>query len=103
VSSPTILSSCISEADVTSATVLNNRVFSSLSLFLDETSIQRISESISYINELPASTQEAVRRVFADGYNEQFRVNLYISAAVLLSVLLVWERKLRRIDDMKEF
>ncbi|KAH8680619.1 drug resistance transporter EmrB/QacA subfamily [Xylariales sp. PMI_506] len=84
-----------------SATILNNHLAANLPTLLDANSIQEISDSVQYINTLPDSTRDAVRQVFADGYTQQLRVMLYFSAVVWLSVMLLVEKKPRRVTNIE--
>ncbi|KAI0017211.1 drug resistance transporter EmrB/QacA subfamily [Xylariomycetidae sp. FL0641] len=78
-----------------SATVLNNHLDAKLPGVLGPEDMGQIADSVQYINTLPGSTRNAVNKVFAEGYSEQFRVMTYFSAAVWLSSLLLCERRLR--------
>jgi hypothetical protein len=86
-----------------SATVLNNHLTSHLPSLLTSGDIQQISNSLQYINTLPDGVRDAVRQVFADGYNEQLRVMTYFSAVVWISSVLLWERKLRSVTDAQGY
>ena len=55
-----------------------------------------ISDSVSFIKSLDPEKEAVVREIFAQGYNEQMRVVMYISVAVFLASLLLWERNLRK-------
>jgi hypothetical protein len=83
--------------------VLNNHLSSTLPSLLSTSDIQRISDSLQYINTLPDSTRDTVRQTFADGYNNQLRVMLYFSAVVWVCTLMLWERKLRRVVDVEGY
>ncbi|KAL8732425.1 MAG: hypothetical protein Q9181_003971 [Wetmoreana brouardii] len=54
-----------------------------------------ISDSIKSIEDLDPNEKAFVRRVFAEGYNDQMRIMTYISAAVFLASLLLLERRPR--------
>ena len=86
-----------------SATVLNNHVNPRLGQLLSGEQLRQISESVQYISALPDGTRDTVRRVFADGYNAQMRVVLYINAGVFLGALALWERRPRSTANMKGF
>ncbi|KAH9908369.1 drug resistance transporter EmrB/QacA subfamily [Xylariomycetidae sp. FL2044] len=85
-----------------SSTVLNNYLSAHLPSILSQQDIKQISESVQYINSLPDSTRDAVRHVFAQGYGEQLRVMMYFSAAGWICSLVLWERRLRTVADVKE-
>lgn len=64
--------------------------------------MQQVAQALSFVNSLPDATQEAVRQVFADGYNNQMRAMLYFSVANwLCAALLLWEKRLRNVADVK--
>ncbi|KAI0132948.1 drug resistance transporter EmrB/QacA subfamily [Xylariales sp. AK1849] len=84
-----------------SSTVLNNFLSAHLPSLLDAEDIQRISDSLQYINTLPDASRDAVRQVFAGGYDAQLRLMTYFSVVVWVCALLVWERKPRRVSDVK--
>ncbi|KAK6852975.1 hypothetical protein PG995_011526 [Apiospora arundinis] len=85
-----------------SATILNNHLASRLPSFLSPSEMQQVSHSLSFLNSLPDATRDAVRQVFADGYNSQMRAMLYFSAATwLCAVVLLWEEKPRSITSVK--
>ncbi|KAK8060029.1 MFS multidrug transporter [Apiospora saccharicola] len=85
-----------------SATILNNHLASYLPPLLTPSEMQQVAQALSFVNSLPDATQEAVRQVFTDGYNSQMRVMLYFSAANWLrAALLLWEKKLRSVVDVK--
>ncbi|KXH68752.1 major facilitator superfamily transporter [Colletotrichum salicis] len=65
-------------------TILNNHLASSLPNHLTPSETQSISDSVQFIDSLPAPTRTAVRSVFSEGYNKQLRTMLYFSVAVLV-------------------
>lgn len=78
--------------------VLNENVRHGLTLVLSPQQISGVLQSVSSISDLDASAEKAVRRVFAEGYNQQMRIVTYFSAAVFLVSLLMWEKRPRRIE-----
>ncbi|KAL7627255.1 hypothetical protein AAE478_001444 [Parahypoxylon ruwenzoriense] len=78
-----------------SSTVLNNHLSANLPGLLSPWDIMQISDSVQYVNTLPDDTREAVRQVFADGFNAQMRVMMYFNVAVWIFALTLWERRLR--------
>ncbi|KAI1775503.1 hypothetical protein F4818DRAFT_51465 [Hypoxylon cercidicola] len=78
-----------------SSTVLNNHLASNLPFLLNPSDIRQISNSVQYVNTLPDVTRDAVRQVFADGFNAQLRVMMYFSVVVFVLSLILWERRLR--------
>lgn len=85
------------------ATILNNHLASSLPNHLTPSEMQSISDSVQFMDSLPAPTRTAVRSVFSEGYNKQLRTMLYFSVAVLVSLTLMWDRNLKRARDMKGY
>ncbi|KAK8080260.1 major facilitator superfamily domain-containing protein [Apiospora hydei] len=84
------------------ATILNNHLASHLPPLLTPMEMQQVAQSLSFVNGLPDATRDAVRQVFADGYNSQMRAMLYFSAATwVFAALLLWEKKLRTVVDVK--
>ncbi|KAK8119284.1 major facilitator superfamily transporter [Apiospora kogelbergensis] len=85
-----------------SATILNNHLASRLPSLLTSSEMQQVSQSLSFVSSLPDATRDAVREVFAEGYNTQMRAMLYFSAATwLCAAVLLWEKRLRTIVDVK--
>lgn len=78
--------------------VQNEHVRHGLTLVLSPQQITGVLQSVSSISNLDASAEKAVRRVFAEGYNQQMRIMTYFSAVVFLVSLLTWERRPRRIE-----
>ncbi|KAK6957287.1 hypothetical protein Daesc_000069 [Daldinia eschscholtzii] len=74
-----------------SSTVLNNHLASALPALLSPADIKQISDSVQHINTLPDTTRDAVRQVFADGFNTQLRVMMYFSVAVWVFAASLWE------------
>ena len=78
-----------------SSTILNNHLASNLPSLLSPADIQQIADSVQYVNTLPDATRDAVRQVFADGFNTQLRAMMYFSVVVWIFAATLWERKLR--------
>lgn len=89
--------------DQTRSTILNGFLSPRLSKLLTPAELQAISDSVQFVNGLPDTIREAVRKVFCDGYNEQLRVMLYFSVGAWLSTLLLWEKKLKRAKDIEGY
>ncbi|KAI2622334.1 drug resistance transporter EmrB/QacA subfamily [Hypoxylon sp. NC1633] len=85
------------------STVLNNHLSSNLPALLSPADIRQISDSVQYVNMLPDATRDAVRQVFADGFNAQFRVMMYFSMAVWVFALALWERRLRNAASVEGY
>ena len=82
--------------------ILNDHVRHSLTLVLSPQQMTGILQSVSSISTLDATAEKAVRRVFAEGYNQQMRIMTYFSAVVFLVSLLAWGSRLRRIETSSE-
>ena len=54
------------------------------------------------MSKLAVTVEKGVRRVFAEGYNQQMRIKTYFSAGVFLVSLLTWESCLRRVETSSE-
>ena len=78
--------------------VLNEHVRHGLILVLSSQQVTNILQSVSSISDLDATTEKAVRHVFAEGYKQQMRIMTYFSALILVVSLLAWERRPRRIE-----
>jgi len=87
----------------TSATILNGYMSSRLEKYLSPVEIDSILDSALAISKLPTDTQRNVQDIFNKGYNFQLRVMLYVSLAVWLSTLLLWERKPRTAKNIKGY
>jgi hypothetical protein len=85
-----------------STVVLNSYVKRALSSQLSPEQIAGISGSLSELSKLSTEEQVFARRTFAEGYNRQTRVTLAFSVAVLLSCLLMVERRPRRLGRINE-
>ncbi|KAI0109798.1 drug resistance transporter EmrB/QacA subfamily [Daldinia grandis] len=86
-----------------SSTVLNNHLSSALPALLNPADIKQILDSVQYINALPDASRDAVRQIFADGFNSQLRVMMYFSAAVWVFAVTLWERKLRSAANVQGY
>lgn len=75
--------------------VLNNLVTSRLSSHLSGDQIADVLRLPSSILSLPPTGQSLVRKVYAEGYNQQMRALIAFAGAGLLATLLMWERKPR--------
>lgn len=83
------------------STVLKNHVRSRLlqsSSSITPRQLQHISDSLAVIDTLPPDQQAAVRTAFAEGYNQQMRVMAVFSGLALLTSLLIWEKKPRKMQ-----
>ena len=80
--------------------ILNAHVRHGLTLLLlSPQQTTTILQSVSSVSDFgdPAA-EKAVRKVFAEAYNQQMRVMTYFSAVVFLAALLTWEKRLRRVE-----
>ncbi|KAG8160023.1 hypothetical protein KVR01_010660 [Diaporthe batatas] len=79
------------------AAILINHIRTEASKFLTADQVASILLSSENIAFLPIEMQTRTRVVYAAGYSEQMRIMLYFSAAATLSLLLVIERRPRRL------
>jgi hypothetical protein len=85
-----------------STVTLNSYVKTALSSQLSPEQIARIADSLSELEKLSTEQQIFVRQSFAEGYNRQTRITLVFSVAVLLSCLLMMEKRPRRLGRIDE-
>ena len=78
--------------------VLSKYIHHSLTLDILPQQVTSVLQSVSSISDLDVATEKAVRRVFAERYNQQMRIMTYFSAVVFLVSLLTWERQSRRME-----
>jgi hypothetical protein len=81
-----------------SSTILNNHLRPRLALTITPSQSQAISDSLSAIHTLDPDKQDAIRRAFAEGYNQQ---NIFLTAMTgvgLIASLFIWERRPRRVE-----
>lgn len=86
-----------------SATVLSNFLSSQLPSILTPSEIRQVSDSVFFINTLPAAQRDAVRLVYNEAYNEQLRVMLYFSIVVWVASLSLWERNMKTAKDVQGY
>ena len=79
------------------ANVLNNHVRAVLSVVLSPAQLGALLQTSAAMGMLPEALQVVVRETFSDGYNLQMRVMIGFGAAQILSLILMWEKKLRRV------
>jgi hypothetical protein len=77
--------------------VLINHIKEQASTFLKSDQVALILLSSSMIALLPPQEQIQTRMVFATGYSQQMRIMLYFSIAAIFSLLLLIERRPRRV------
>lgn len=77
--------------------LLNNHIKTHLSSVLTLAEIQQVFKSTGTISLLEPFVQERVKMIFAEGYNKGTGAILGFTIAQFLSVLLMWEKKPRRI------
>jgi hypothetical protein len=85
-----------------STVVLNSYVKTTLLAELSVQEVAAISQSLSALGDLSEAQQLFVRRVFAEGYNRQTRITAVFSGMVVLTALLMWERKPRGLKNTEE-
>ncbi|KAH8695764.1 major facilitator superfamily transporter [Phaeosphaeriaceae sp. PMI808] len=77
--------------------LLNNHIKVETSEFLTGDQVTALLDSFRAIDTLPVDKQLAVRRVYAAAYSRQMRVMLYFCIVSLVSLLLLCEKKPRRL------
>ena len=83
---------------ITSSTILNNYARSKLGDVVTMSQLVDISNSLTTIETLTAEQQAAVRMTFAEGYNKQMRIMTVFSGVAVLTTLLFWEKRPRRVE-----
>lgn len=77
--------------------LLNNHVKNSLSSVVPSNLLDTLLQSSQSIGTLEPVLQARVKTVLAEGYNMQTGAMLGFSAAEFLAIMLMWEKKPRRI------
>lgn len=77
--------------------VLNNHVRSGLPNILSQQQIDALLQTFAVIQTLPDTLQVAVRTVYAEGYNLQMKVMVGFCVAQVVSVIIMYEKKARRV------
>jgi hypothetical protein len=77
--------------------LLYNHVKNSLSSILRSDQLGVVLQSTQMIETLEPALQKHVRMVFAAGYNKGVGAMLGFAAAEFLSILLMWEKRPRRV------
>lgn len=90
-----ILGGCIGLAVCTN--ILNDKV-KSMSTFLSPQQLRSLLQSAETINTLPANLQERVRQIYSTGYNKEMQALTAFGGAAIIATLLMWEKKLRRMQ-----
>lgn len=81
-----------------SSTILNKYARSELQKSITLSQLLEISDSLTTIETLTPEQQAAVRTTFAEGYNKQMRIMTIFSGVAVLTTLLLWERRPRRVE-----
>ncbi|KAH8743081.1 major facilitator superfamily transporter [Hyaloscypha finlandica] len=79
------------------SSVLINHIKEQASTFLTSYQVALILLSSSTVALLPPQEQIQTRKMFATGYSQQMRIMLYFSIAAIFSLLLLIERRPRRV------
>jgi hypothetical protein len=82
------------------SSVLINHIKEQASTFLTSYQVALILLSSSTVALLPPPEQIQTRKMFATGYSQQMRIMLYFSIAAIFSLLLLIERRPRRVVDL---
>ena len=68
-------------------------VLSHLSQFLTEKQTSDLFQSAEIISSFTPQLQNQIKKVFASGYNLQFKILIAFAAAQIPSSLLMWQKK----------
>ncbi|RKF77301.1 Efflux pump dotC [Golovinomyces cichoracearum] len=82
--------------------ILNNMISSELAPILTPTEIKDLRQSLSTIIDLEPPKQIAVVRVFANSFNSQMLVCLYLSVAGFFIVHFTWQKEPASVEAHKE-
>ncbi|KAI0097180.1 major facilitator superfamily transporter [Nemania sp. FL0031] len=85
----------------TCSAILVNYIKDNASKFLTPDQIAAILLSSSNISSLGQEMQSRTRMLFAEAYSQQMRTMLYFSIASLFSLLLLVEKRPRRVEDLE--
>ncbi|KND87579.1 putative MFS-type transporter YusP [Tolypocladium ophioglossoides CBS 100239] len=78
------------------ATILNNHLAPKLDQIVTPEEAAAIFESLSAIKNLTSTQQDAVRKVFAEGYNQQNIFMTALTALALVTSCFLWEKTPRK-------
>jgi hypothetical protein len=81
--------------------VMKGQLQSKLPEVLSPKLVNAVLQNSEVIKTLPSKTQDAVRTIFSDGHNLQFRIIAIVTAAQLLATLLMFQKKPMRIVEKK--
>ena len=68
-------------------------VQSRLGQFLTDDEISRLLQSAESIKTFAPDVQDQIRKIFAGGYNLQFRILIAFASAQIPSSVLMWQKK----------
>ena len=77
--------------------VFNNHLETRLSTFLTSEQVQSLLDSTDYIGSLTDSLQHHAKRVYAEAYDLELNVIMAFAFAALLVLLMLIEKKPRRL------
>ena len=80
-----------------SSNLLNNHVRDNLAPVISPQNVHTLLHTPAIIDTFPNSVQMVIKSVYSAGYNLQMKVMIAFSAAQILGVVLMWERKLRKV------
>lgn len=72
--------------------ILNSSVGAGLLRFLTPEQVNTLFQTPSVLVDFSPETQDIVRRVFAQGYNTQFKILAGLAAAQLPASLIMWQK-----------
>ncbi|OJD28332.1 hypothetical protein ACJ73_00257 [Blastomyces percursus] len=84
------------------STILNNDLRPKLASVISPSQLRAISDSFSSINNLTPAQQTAVKLVFGEGYNKQNIFLTAFSGLSLVTSMIIWEKKLRRVEGEQQ-
>ena len=85
-----------------STIIFNIRVGKDLPLVLDPTQIHSLRQTLNAVSSFTEQQQEAVRHSFAQSFNDQLRICMYISAVCWVITWACWSKKPADLAERKE-
>jgi hypothetical protein len=79
--------------------IFNHDIAADLADTLSPIQLSNLQQSITTIFDLEPQQQANVAEVFADSFNKQLRVCMYLSAAALVVAIFSWQKNPASVDD----
>lgn len=79
------------------SSVMNGWLASRLPSILTPQQIEAIQAAPTAMDNFPTNLQDAVRAIYAEGYNTQFKILIGFAAIQFLIVALMWQKKTLRV------